>query len=382
MNVLFVHHRGPGQFGAWAAHLAALGDRVALIGGTADAALPRFWHHPTAGAAIGDGVAAGLRRLARDGVAPDVVVAHPGWDGALALPHLLPRVPLLAYCEFFYHPHGTDLGFVPETAPTAADLAAIPARNLPLLAALGAARAGLAPTAWQRDLHPPAARPRIVVVHDGVDTEAIRPDPAARFRLPDGRVLSAGEEIVTFVARDLEPHRGFPVLMRALPRLLASRPRARIVICGGDGVAYGRRPPGGGTWRATLLAEVGPLPPRVHFVGWLPRARYLALLRVSALHLYLSVPFVLSWSLIEAMASGCAILAGDTAPVRDAITPGITGVLVDPRDPVAVAEGAARLLRDRQALGPMRQRARSDAVARFSLARCLPARTRLLRAIA
>jgi len=184
--------------------------------------------------------------------------------------------------------------------------------------------------------------------------------------------------VLTFVARDLEPVRGFTLLMRALPDLLRLRPEAHVLICGGDGVSYGRPPPGGQTWRDVMLRENPVDPGRVHFVGKLPRPAYLDLLGVSALHLYLTVPFVLSWSCVEALAAGCLLLGSDVAPVREVIEDGINGFLVDARDPAAVARRAAELLEHRLSLGAVRRTAREHALARFDVRDCLAAQTRLI----
>lgn len=313
----------------------------------------------------GQATARAVRALCADEFHPDVVVVHPGWGDALFLPQMLPRVPIVAYAEFYYREEGADLGYAAELAADLDQRCALALRNAPLLLALETAAALIAPTRWQRDLHPAPYRRRISVIHEGVEVDRVRPDAAARFILPDGRALTRSNEVVTYVARDLEPHRGFPALMRALPALMAARPEAEVVICGGDGVSYGRLPAVGGSWRDALLAEIGALPPRVHFTGRLPYDQYLALLQVSRLHLYPSAPFVLSWSCIEAMATGCLVLASDTAPVREVITDGVNGVLVDPRDPQALAARAAALLESHASLDDLRKAARRVVVARY-----------------
>ena len=172
---------------------------------------------------------------------------------------------------------------------------------------------------------------------------------------------------MTFVARDLEPVRGFNMLMQALPELLRRRPNAQVVICGGSNVSYGRPPPGGRTWRDTMMEQFPIDPARVHFVGKLARPNYLNLLRISALHLYLSVPFVLSWSCIEALACGCLVLGSDVAPVREVLEDGVNGFLVDARDSELLARRAADLLARRALLASVRQTARGGAIARFEL---------------
>ena len=177
---------------------------------------------------------------------------------------------------------------------------------------------------------PPAAyAPKIQVIHEGIDTAHLRPDPAARLTLPDGTLLHAGEPIVTYVARNLEPYRGFHVFMRALQRLQQRHPRCRAVIVGGDAVSYGARPHGAANWRQKMLQEVQLDPARTHFTGRLPYARYRTLLQVSAVHVHLTYPFVLSWSMLEAMSCGCLLVASDVAPVREFVSEGRNGLLVE-----------------------------------------------------
>ncbi|MCU0946486.1 MAG: glycosyltransferase, partial [Rubritepida sp.] len=313
----------------------------------------------------GQATARAVRSLLREGFHPDVVLVHPGWGDALFLPEVLPRTPIVVYAEYFYRTEGTEIGHDEHLALDAEARCALTLRNAPLLLALDAATEAISPTLWQRDLHPEAYRGRISVVHEGVDVAAVAPDPAARLALADGTVLTAADEVVTYVARDLEPVRGFPALMRALPHLLARRPEAHVVICGGDGVSYGRAPPGGGSWRAHMLAEVGALPPRVHFTGPLPYQDYLTLLRVSRLHLHPSAPFVLSWSLTEAMATGALVLGADTAPLREVIRHGVNGFLADARAPEAYAAMAATLLAEAGGLTRVRRAARRTITLRF-----------------
>lgn len=278
----------------------------------------------------------------------------------------------------FYRAEGQDTGYVPETAIDLDGKCRIRTWNADLLTSLDVMDHGLSPTSWQRDQHPQAYRSNITVIHDGVDTDEVAPRPSARFQVPNGPCFTHQDEVLTFVARDLEPVRGFTLLMRALPDLLRLRPEAHVLICGGDGVSYGRPPPGGQTWRDVMLRENPVDPGRVHFVGKLPRPAYLDLLGVSALHLYLTVPFVLSWSCVEALAAGCLLLGSDVAPVREVIEDGINGFLVDARDPAAVARRAAELLEHRLSLGAVRRTAREHALARFDVRDCLAAQTRLI----
>lgn len=396
-KILFLHPRGLGQFAQLAPRLAASpGQEVVFLSQAAVPETPglrraRYRPHREVAAATHryaqwteHAVLAGqaaLRRclaLAEQGFVPDLVVAHPGWGDALFLRDAFPHAKILAYCEYFWRADGADVGFDPGTPPDLDARCALRMRNGPLLVALEAADMGLAPTQWQRALHPTSFQTIIQVVHDGIDTGRLCPDPEARFTPPGGPTFRPGDEVVTYVARGLEPQRGFPALMRALPALLEARPHAHVVICGDDAPSYGPPPATHPTWRQALLEEVGPLPDRVHFTGTLGPEDYLALLQVSALHLYLSVPFVLSWSLTEAMATGCLVLGSDTDPVREFITDGANGFLVDPRDPEAIARRAAELLAERAGLAEVRQAARRTIEARCALEPCLAAQAALI----
>ena len=252
----------------------------------------------------------------------------------------------------------------------------------PLLALVDCDR-GIAPTEWQRSTYPVDFRDRIDVIHEGVDTEAARPDRNAAFRLPDGRTLTRSDEVLTFVARNLEPLRGYHVFMRALPKILARRPNAEVLIVGGDGTSYGARPPRGKTWKSIYLSEVaGSLDQRrVHFVGRLPHRQYLSALQVSSAHVYLTYPFVLSWSLIEAMSAGCVVIGSDTAPVREVIDRK-TGVLVPFFDIEQLAGRVIEVLEKPARFAAMREGARRLVLERYDANRvCVPQMLGLLRSL-
>jgi len=338
----------------------------------APGAIHRFLRGTDAAVRRGEAVARAGAALAKRGFVPDVVVAHLGWGEGLYLRDAFPRARILAYCEFYYHARGADVGFDPEFPPADDDALLLRTRNAVQLLSLEAADRGLSPTAWQRSVYPAALRDKIAVIHDGIDVDRVAPDPAATFALPDGTVLRAGDPVVTYVARNLEPYRGFHVFMRALPDLLRRCRQARVVLVGGDDVSYGRKPAGGGSWRAKLAAELGAAldPARVHFVGNLPYARYLSLLQVSAAHVYLTYPFVLSWSMLEAMAAGCTVIGSATPPVMEAIDDGREGRLVDFFDRKALVDAVAWALGHPEQARALGRAARARIVERYSLADC------------
>jgi len=385
MRLLFVHQNFPGQFKHLAPTLAA--DRanevvaftmqknpsaswqgVRLIGyqpsrGTTPGVHPWVSDFETKTIRAEAAFRAALA-LRESGFTPDAIVAHPGWGESLFLKDVWPEAKLGIYCEFFYHAQGADVGFDPEfPAKDPGEVCRLRLKNLNNLLHFEIADAGLSPTHWQAGTFPEPFRSRITVVHDGIDCDAIAPNPAAGLTLNGNLALTRADEVITFVNRNMEPYRGYHIFMRALPEILRRRPRARVLIVGGDDVSYGARPPEGKKWRDIFFDEVkGQLaagdPGRIHFLGLIPYQHFIALLQLSAVHVYLTYPFVLSWSLLEAMSAGCAIVASDTQPLREAIRHGDTGRLVSFFDPQALAESVCDLL-DKPA-----ERARLGAAAR------------------
>jgi glycosyltransferase involved in cell wall biosynthesis len=277
------------------------------------------------------------------------------------------------------------VGFDPPGPVSLDDACRVRTLNAAQLLSLEQADWGQTPTRWQASRFPDWARPHISVVHEGVDTAQIRRQPDTRFALPDGRTLQPGDEVVTFVARGLEPYRGFPTFMRSLPAILAVRPAAQVVIVGGEEPHYGVAPREGGTWKAVLLAELGERLDlaRVHFTGKIPHAALQALMSLSSAHVYLTYPFVLSWSMLEAMASECLVIGSATPPVEEVIVHGENGLLVDFFSPDAVADAVIGALADPAAHAHLRAAARRTVVERYDLRSvCLPQQLALVDAVA
>lgn len=390
MKILFIHQNMPGQYKHLARRLAGEdGNHVVFVTKRDDRAISnvrrityrttRAFHkethpylHASEGAVLhGQAVARVLLDLRCEGFVPDIVVGHPGWGETLFVKDVFPDTPFLNYCEFYYRSSGQDVGFDPSKPPGIDRILRTRINAGPLLQSLEACDQGIAPTEWQRSTHPAVFQPKITTIHDGIDTAALRPDPGIRVTLPDGSVLTRDDEVVTYAARNLEPYRGFASFMRAIPLILEKRPNARILVIGGTGVSYGAAPEDGRSWLDTMLAEVTVDRSRVHFLGHLPYDGLLAALRVSRAHIYLTYPFVLSWSMLEAMALGCVVIGSDTAPVREVIQHGRNGLLVDFFSPQAIADTTAAVLAEPRDFAGLGHAARDTVVAGYDLDLCL-----------
>jgi glycosyltransferase involved in cell wall biosynthesis len=393
MNYLFIHQNFPAQYRHVVRHLADQpGNEIYFITQPNENEMPgvnKITYPKDRRGAInchayaaeiegaihrGATVAAVCQDLQSRGFRPDLIIGHSGWGETLFVKDVFPDVPLLANFEFYYHARGVDVGFDPEFASIFTDPSRLRARNGINLLAFQAADWGHSATAWQRGLNPNEMQSRISVLHEGVDTDLACPKQNTSFRLPlSGKVLTSGDEVVTYVARNLEPYRGFHIFMRSLPELLRRRKRAQVVIVGGDGVSYGAPPPPRSSFREVMLKELGAELDlsRVHFLGMLDYRDYLNLLQVSTAHVYLTYPFVLSWSLIEAMACGCLIIGSNTPPVLEVLRDGVNGQTVDffaYRELATLIENA---LTHPERMQPMRRAARATAVKHFDLQRVL-----------
>jgi glycosyltransferase involved in cell wall biosynthesis len=399
VNWLFIHQNFPAQFVHAAGYLTATGDTVCFITQRREGNLPgvrklvyaprRQQAQPNPlvrdfAGAVENGIAVFqvCEVLKAEGFQPDLVVGHNGWGEILYVKQCWPTTPLLGYFEFFHRPANSDLDFDPEFPPSVADAIRIRTRNTIDLLGLETVDRGQTPTQWQRSLYPRHYQRLISVTHEGVDTVTVSPDPTARLWLSAGPSLSRADQVITYCARNLEPYRGFHVFMRLLPELLARFPQARVLIVGGNDVSYGRRPEGAPNWREKLLVELGNRLDlnRVHFLGRLPYPQYLTVMRISSVHVYLTYPFVLSWSLLEAMASGCAVVASRTAPVEEVIEDGRNGHLVDFFDTGGLVERISQVLARPDEQEPIRMAAREAIIDRYDLeTKCLPAYLALLR---
>lgn len=397
MRVMFLHNNFPAQFGPLAHYLSRQGHEVTF--GTRWKGAPPEWlrivryephrkvgrqQHPylkfvESAVLNGQAFARVGWKMKDEGFTPDLVVAHSGWGPGLYVRDIWPDAKLLGYFEWYYRTRGADVGFL--APPSRDDGHRVRTRNAVILLEHAACHWGLVPTDYQASQFPELARRKLTVLHDGVDTAWFAPRPGRRLKLPQLDVSHA-REIVTYVARGMEPYRGFPQAMAAFAEVQRRRPRAHVVVVGEDRVAYGRKLPGGDTFRQKMLRELEFDLDRLHFTGRLPRNHYREVLLASSAHVYLTIPFVLSWSMIEAMSAGCLLIASDTDPVREVVRDGENGVLVDFFDTGALAERICEALDRPGDFAHLREAARRTAVEGYAAARLVPQRARLLAAVA
>ena len=368
VQALFIHQNFPGQYRHLAPVIAARpGARVVGLGERENISLPGVTHirYPEPQGA-GDkthhylrGMEASIRRaqnvaralvdLRSKGFRPDIICCHPGWGEGMFLHDIFPNAKLLHYCEFHFTTAGGDVGFNPAHKVELDEAARTRLLNLPQTPALEAMDWGVSPTHFQRARYPEVYRRKISVVHEGVNSEVATPLGPHHLKLPNGSVIKRGDEVITFVSRNLEPYRGFDVFMRALPEILARRPQAQVVLVGGEARGYGPKPADGRSWRA---------------------------------HVYLTYPYVLSWSMIEAMGCEALVIGSATPPVQEVIQHGVNGLLVPFFDTAALAETVVDALANPDRYEPIRKAARRTLLERYELQSiCLPQQIKLFDAV-
>ena len=384
MRILFLHQNFPGQFPHIATHLASIaGNQVVSISQPQAKGVPSVQnityqparpvtkgiHHYVAGleSAVlnGQATAKVMEALKQQGFMPDAVIGHAGWGETMYAKDVFAKTKVINYFEFFYHATGADTDFDPEFPNAVDDVLRIRTKNSINLLNLEASDAGISPTQWQKSLYPSEFQSKISVIHEGINTEFAKPNSNAELTLPSGLKLSKKDKVVTFVARNLEPYRGFHQFMRALEEICQRQPDCHVLIVGGDEISYGRKLEGGLSYREKLLQEVNFDKKRVHFLGKLPYADFMKMLQISSAHVYLTVPFVLSWSMLEAMAVGCVVIGSNTAPVAEVID-GKNGLLVDFFSPSDIAAKVDEVLSHPKKYESMRKKARDYVVNNYN----------------
>lgn len=392
MRFLFLHPNFPAQFRHLAVEIAKQ-EQHQVVFGTArvDGSLPGVhkeiyapnrevrpethnYIKPLASAVLqGQAVYRIADKLKSQGFIPDIVYGHSGWGSTLFIKDIFPQAKLFCYFEWFYHAYGSDADFDPSDPLSADDALRIRIKNAPILQDLYSCDRGLSPTKWQQQQFPPEYHHKITVHHDGIDTDFFRPRSNPKLVLPRLNLdLSHVEEIVTYASRGLEPYRGFPQFIEAIALLLERRPNVHVVIVGEDRVCYGRRLGDGKTYQQLMLEKFPIDLNRVHFTGWLAYPEYLQVLQASSAHVYLTRPFVLSWSMLEALATGCLVIGSRTAPVMELIEDGVNGLLVDFFSPPEICARIEDVLNHPEEMKAIRTKARASIVNQYNLADLLP----------
>lgn len=392
MRILFLHPNFPAQFRHIAVALAK-DSRNQVVFGTAkkEGSLPGVYkalyqtsrtahpqtHHyvKTLENAVlqGQAVYRLSEQLKSQGFLPDIVYGHSGWGPTLLIKDIFPSAELLCYFEWFYHAHGSDADFDPNDPINADDEARIRLKNAPILIDLYSCDRALAPTYWQRQQFPSEYHSKINVLHDGVDPEFFQPQPGAKLVLPRLNLdLRDVPEIVTYVARGMEPYRGFPQFMESVALLQKRCPSCHLVVVGENRVAYGKSLPNNQTYKDLMLRKLDLDLNRIHFTGLLPYSEYLQVLQSSTVHVYLTRPFVLSWSMLEALATGCLVVASNTEPVTELIEDEVNGLLVDFFSPQEISDRVYEVLNHPTRMASIRLKARETILQRYNLANLLP----------
>lgn len=398
MKFLFIHQNFPGQFRHVAKVLAdditnivvAIGDilniknkpllhpNIQMFGYESNSRSGKETHHYIRDfeghIRRGQNVFRLAIELKNKGFYPDVIVVHPGWGEAIFMRDIFPDARHINYFEYYYQSVGGDVGFDPEFPSTLDDQLKARVKNSTQLISLVSSDQGLSPTQWQKERYPKEFHSKIRVIHEGIDTNYLKPDVDAWIKIGE-KQFKVGDEVVTYVARNLEPYRGFHCFMRSIPKLQALRPDAHILIVGGDDVSYGRRAVHFSTYRQQYIQELDGYVDwsKVHFLGKLPYVDYLKILQISAAHVYLTYPFVLSWSMLEAMSVGCILIASATTPVKEVITDGQNGFLVDFFNSNDLAEKIAEVLAEPSKCSIIRTLARQTIIDKYDLfSHCLP----------
>jgi glycosyltransferase involved in cell wall biosynthesis len=389
-DILFVHTNFPAQFGRLSLAMRHSGRRVlAIASDTAGAVsgvqiikwkpsreaakdgwplINRFENDLIRGRAAADRALA----LKKQGFSPKVIVGHPGWGEMMFMSDIFPEAKIVAYGEYYVLGRGGDIGFDPVLGPWTLEHE-IRGHTINAVMAMAYAEADaiVCPTPYQAGLMPKGVRERVRIIHEGVDTERLQPNAAAGFALADGRIVGRGTPLITYASRKLEPLRGYHVFMRALPKVMAALPTAEVLVIGTEGHGYGFAPPVGESWKARYFDEVKDKidVSRVHFTGKLEYPRFTAALQASAAHVYYTYPFVLSWSLLEAMACGALIVGSDTDPVRDLIVHGQNGLLGDFFDIEGLADRLIEACERPKAFESLRKAARQTVAASYDTAK-------------
>jgi len=397
VKILFVHSNYPAQFRHLSAKLASEGHEVLFLSQGKEWTAPKdngvsmhryeLGRDPTGELChpylkrfescvlTGQASLRAAMKLRGSGFEPDLIIGHSGFGSTLYLKEVWRQAKFLGYFEWFYRSSGSDVGFG-ENEPISPDTACrVHTYNAPILMDLGACDQAICPTQWQASQFPTHLRNNLNVIFDGIDTKIFCPlaetEKQGELRIGD---LSIPNDIplVTYTTRGFEPYRGWPQVAQGLSLLMQRNPRVRVLLVGSDEVAYGAKRGDGKTWRQWALETFSFDPDRLHYLPPLQYSDYVKVLQHSWVHVYWTIPFILSWGLMESLACGCSVVASSTEPVREMIQPGQQGVLVDYFDSQGLADRVDELLQNPQRRSQLSQQAREFIINKgYTLDTCL-----------
>ncbi len=403
MRILFVHNNFPAQYRRIMAYLderPKLG--VEVYAATLDTNQqktqakktikykphrePRENIHPallyTERAVIqGQALYSALLKSKQAGFKPDIILAHSGWGAGLFLKDLFPDSKLLTYYEWYYHSINSDGMFLRDKPYDPNAQMRIRMKNTPILHDLAAMDHGQCPTAFQKSKFPDIFQSGITQLHDGVDTKFFKPKANARVKVGD-HIFTKADEVITYVARGMEEYRGFPQFMETVYKLQQRRPNLHVVILGSNRVAYGNKRSDGKSFKEAMLETYDFDMDRLHFMGLQPLGVFCGLMQITRAHIYLTVPFVLSWSMLEAMGAGALVVGSDTEPVRELITDGENGLLVPFFDTDAITDKISHVLDNNEEYDPLRKNARQTIKDSYAVKDLLPQYWNLIKSVA
>ena len=408
MNFLFIHQNFPGQFCHLASELAEQGHQVVALGiNPADKNKPlsekvkhiryKLAHGSTKGihrlasevetkVIRGEACAGACNQLKEQGFTPDLIYGHPGWGELLFVKTVYPDVPMVCFQEYFYNEEGYDANFDMEFAEDRPwqKKSAMIMKNAYLYLTLEQSDWNVSPTHFQANTYPEKWKHKFSVIHDGVNVKKAKPaTEAVSLKMKDGTILSKKDKVITFINRRLEPYRGFHSFVRSIPMIQKKNPDAHIVIIGGEtGTSYGAKCPEG-EWKDYFLKEIkGQYDPGlVHFTGTIIHGIFIKLMQISSCHVYLTYPFVLSWSLLEAMACETPIVGSNTAPVEELIKHGTNGMIVDFFSSTDISNSVTELLKNPKLGERYGKEARKLILDNYSLDNCLDKQMNLIKMI-
>lgn len=403
MNILFIHRGFPGQFKYLAAvlgndknhnvyfitnsqegQIAGVNKIYYKLKNQASGKCHPFLNFYEEALLHAKAVANEAQKLKQRGFKPDVIYGFAGWGSTMFIKEIFPDVPLLCYFEWFGRTKNSVFDFGGKEL-SLEEKEKIMTENSHVLMSLYNCDAGITPTQWQKQQFPKEFHNKIQLIHDGIDVNTCQPNSQAKLLIKDKNIeLSLNDEVITYGTRGMEPYRGFEQFMQAAEIVLKKRPKAHIVVAGTDASFYSPQAVKG-TYKTELLKKLDLDMDRIHFIGVLSFYDFINFLQISSAHIYSTVPYVLSWSILNAMACGCCVVASNTAPVQEVIKDNHNGLLFDFFDVNQLVEKVEYALdsqiKNKEKMQEIRKNARQTVLDNYALEKVVPQQFNLLNAL-